>query len=208
GHEAEALLQLLDQALCVVEQIRELAELRARHLDGDADRRARRRRERERLLAVARERGQVEVLVAPEPCAGCKGCVGGPHVRREHAGIVPRHVHGRLAALEADRGRPHSVAGRALLVPQHGDDDRACPADRIALLHDAQSTSYRYPSSARTSPASASTSAICSELSSLRQRPSDEPCTSANARRSGSGSEPSAAATRPASACGLSTSDS
>ena len=72
--------KLFDQLLRLLEQGRELAELGARHLDRDAHRRARGRRERERLLAVAHERRQLEILVAPgrQLRAGDEALVGAP----------------------------------------------------------------------------------------------------------------------------------
>src|SRR6266404_3714021 len=94
GHEAESLAQLFDEPLRVVEQLRERLDLRARNLHREADGRARGGRERERLLAVARQRCQVEVLVAAEPCAGRELRVSTAQPLREHCRVVTGHADG------------------------------------------------------------------------------------------------------------------
>src|SRR5262249_55423292 len=63
---------------------------------------------------------------------------GSPEPLREHARVVARDAHRRLAALQPDRRRPARVARSVAVVPQHRHDARGSDPDRIPLLHVSQ----------------------------------------------------------------------
>src|SRR5262249_43989860 len=90
---------------------------------------------RQRLDALGREGCHVEILVPCEPLPGRESLRRARESLGENARVVAGYADGRLAAAQADRGRPAAITVPAAVMAQ----DRHCAgvreSDGIPLVH-------------------------------------------------------------------------